>query len=200
MSTSMIVLIVIAVVLLILIVYGIAMFNQLITLKNRFTNAFKQIDVQLQRRYDLIPNLVETAKSYMEYEKQTLTQIIEARNTAKDSATKSAQNPADAGAMATLNAAETALTGSMGKFFALMENYPELKANQNMQQLMEELTTTENRIGFARQAFNDSVMHYNTYRTLFPSNIVAGLFSFGAAEYFEVTEPKAKEAVKVSFG
>lgn len=200
MNTSTLVLVVIAVFAGIILIYGIAIYNRLITLKNRFKNAFAQIDVQLQRRYDLIPNLVETAKSYMAHERGTLTEIIEARNTAKSSATQSAQNPADPAAMAKLNVAETALTGSMGRFFALMENYPDLKANQTMQQLMEELTTTENKISFARQAFNDGAMHYNTYRTLFPSNMVAGIFGFDAATYFEVSDEKAKEAVKVSFG
>lgn len=199
MSTSLIILIVCAVIVLFILLSGVGIYNRLITLKNRFVNAFAQIDVQLQRRYDLIPNLVETAKTYMQYEQKTLTMIIDARNSAKNSATMSAKDPADPKAMALLNNAETALTASLGKFFALVENYPDLKANQTMQQLMEELTTTENRIGFARQAFNDEVMRYNTYRTQFPSNIVANAFGFTPATHFEISEPAAKEPVKVSF-
>ena len=199
MTTPMIILIVIAVVVLFFLMYGVGMYNKLIQLKGRFTNAFAQIDVQLQRRYDLIPNLVETAKSYMQYEQQTLTQIIEARNAAKSTATASAQNPGDAAMMAKLNTAESALTSTLGRFFALVERYPDLKANKTMQQLMEELTTTENRIGFARQAFNDEVMNYNIYSTVFPSNIIAGMFNFQPATHFEVSQPAAKEPVKVSF-
>lgn len=200
MSITMIILIVLAVIVLFFLLSGVGIYNHLITLKNRFTNGFAQIDVQLQRRYDLIPNLVETAKSYMQYEQNTLKSIIEARNSAKDSATASAKNPSDPKAMAELNTAETTLTASLGKFFALVENYPDLKANQTMQDLMEELTTTENRIGFARQAFNDAVMAYNTYRQQFPKNIVAGIFSFDAATYFTVSQPVAREPVRISFG
>lgn len=199
MSHTTLTLIVIAGIIVLILFYFMGIYNSLVTLKNRFINGFSQIDVQLQRRYDLIPNLVETAKKYMQYEQNTLTAIINARNTAKDSASASAKNPADPQMMAKLNTAETALTASLGKFFALVENYPDLKANQTMQQLMEELTTTENRIGFARQSFNDDVMRYNTCREQFPSNIVANLFAFAPAPHFEVSQPEAKNPVKVNF-
>ncbi|MBS0290763.1 MAG: LemA family protein [Proteobacteria bacterium] len=199
METALIILGVIGTALLLLVLYGISIYNQLIELKNRFVNAFSQIDVQLQRRYDLIPNLVETAKGYMKYEQETLTKIIEERNIAKSAATVSAAQPADSDAMKKLISAESTLSASMGRFFALAENYPDLKANQTMQQLMEELTSTENKVSFARQAFNDAVMIYNTYRTQFPSNIIAGLFGFTFATHFEISTPQAKEAVKVSF-
>ncbi len=182
-----------------LVFYVIGMYNRLIELKNRFVNAFAQIDVQLQRRYDLIPNLVETAKSYMQYEQKTLTMIIEARNQAKSAASTAALSPADPQAMGALNAAEIGLTAQMGKFFALAENYPDLKSNQTMQQLMEELSSTENKISFARQAFNDAVMLYNTARQVFPSNIIAGMFHFEPAKHFEIENQEAKTPVKVSF-
>jgi LemA protein len=191
---------VIAGVILLLVLWGIGIYNQLINLKNRFINSFAQIDVQLQRRYDLIPNLVETAKTYMKYEQETLTKIIDARNQAKAAASQARDNPDNSESMQKLNLAETTLTSTMGKFFALVENYPDLKANQTMQQLMEELTTTENKVSFARQAFNDAVMYYNTYRQQFPNNIIAGLFRFEPATNFEVKNPEAREAVKVSFG
>lgn len=199
MSTGMITLAVIIGVIVIIGFYGVAVYNRLIELKNRFINSFSQIDVQLQRRYDLIPNLVETAKSYMKFEQETLTKIIEARNMAKDAASQAAMSPADSAAMQNLNIAETGLTGSMGKFFALVENYPDLKANQNMQQLMEELSSTENKISFARQAFNDAVMFYNTYRTQFPPVILANLFGFEAAKHFEISDERAKNPVQVAF-
>jgi len=199
MHSSTIVLIIIAVLVLLFILYGVGIYNQLIALKNRFVNAFAQIDVQLQRRYDLIPNLVETAKTYMQYEQKTLTMIIEARNQAKTAATQTAAAPDNAEAMKRLISTEGTLTSSMGKFFALVENYPDLKANQTMQQLMEELTSTENKVSFARQAFNDAVMFYNTYRTQFPNVIVTNMFAFNAATSFEVESPEAKKAVKVSF-
>ena len=185
MSTALITLAVIAGIIIILVLYCIGIYNHLIELKNRFVNAFSQIDVQLQRRYDLIPNLVETAKGYMKYEQQTLTQIIEARNQAKT--------------MKKLISAESTLTSSMGQFSALAANYPDLKANQTMQQLMEELTSTENKVSFARQSFNDAVMIYNTYRAQFPNVIFAGMFAFGPATHFEISKPEAKEPVKVSF-
>ena len=199
MQTLLITLGVVFGVILLLVFYVISIYNHLIELKNRFVNAFSQIDVQLQRRYDLIPNLVETAKGYMKHEQDTLTNVIEARNAAKSAATSTAASPGDNASMQSLISAETALTSSMGRFFALAENYPDLKANQTMQQLMEELSTTENKVSFARQAFNDAVMVYNIYRTQFPSNIIAGMFGFTAATHFEVTTPEAKEAVKVSF-
>lgn len=199
MKTLMLVLAVIAGILILLVLYGIAIYNQLITLKNRFVNAYAQIDVQLQRRYDLIPNLVETAKTYMQFEQKTLTMVIEARNGAKSAATAASNNPDDNQAMQKLISAESTLTSSMGKFFALAENYPDLKANQTMQQLMEELTSTENKVGFARQAYNDAVMEYNTYRSQFPNNVFASAFSFQAATSFEIENKEAREAVKVSF-
>lgn len=199
MNTLLITLGVIGGILLLIILWGIAAYNHLIDLKNRFANGYAQIDVQLQRRYDLIPNLVETAKKYMSYEQETLTKVIDARNTAKTAADATAKAPGDPQTMQQLISAETTLTSAMGRFFALAENYPDLKANQTMQQLMEELTTTENKVSFARQAFNDSVMSYNTYRTQFPSVIIANMFGFQNAEYFEITNPEAKEAVKVSF-
>ena len=195
MSTGSIVSLVIIV---LLIVYGIAIYNRLVALKNRFSNAFSQIDVQLQRRYDLIPNLVETAKKYMQHEQETLTAVIEARNQAVAAAKQAANHPDDGAAVRALSGAESLLGGSLGKFFALSENYPDLKANDTMNQLMEELSSTENRIAFSRQAFNDSVMEYNTYREQFPNNFIAGS-RFKAAELLQIENPEAKQAVKVSF-
>jgi LemA protein len=174
-------------------------YNKLVLLRNRFKNAFAQIDVQLKRRYDLIPNLVETAKGYMSHERETLEAVITARNQAASAGKAAAQNPADAGAMAGLMGAEGMLTGALGKLFALSEAYPDLKANQNMMQLTEELTSTENKISFARQAYNDAVTVYNTGRETFPTNIVANLFNFVAAVLFEIEDAAQKEAPKVSF-
>ncbi len=178
----------------------IAAYNGLVALRNRFKNAFAQIDVQLKRRYDLIPNLVETAKGYLKHERGTLEAVIAARNSASTASSKAAAHPEDGAAVKGLIGAETALTGAMGKFFALAEAYPDLKANQNMMQLTEELTSTENKIAFARQAYNDSVMAYNTKRETFPTVIIAGALNFLPAELFAVTEPTEREAVKVSFG
>ena len=168
-------------------------------LKNRFANAFAQIDVQLKRRYDLIPNLVETAKGYMKHERETLDAVISARNQAHTAEKTAAQDPGNAQAMQSLMGAEGALTGAMGRLFAVMEAYPDLKANQNMMQLTEELTSTENKVAFSRQAYNDSVMAYNTGRETFPSNIIAGMFNFGAAQLFEIEVAAEREAPKVSF-
>lgn len=174
-------------------------YNNLVKLRNIFKNAFAQIDVQLKRRYDMIPNLVETAKGYMAHERQTLEAVIAARNQAAQAANQAGANPADAQAVAGLVGAENVLTGALGKMFALAEAYPDLKANQTMQQLMEELTSTENKVAFARQAYNDAVMAYNTAREIFPNNIIAGMFNFAAAMMFEITNEKEKEAQRVSF-
>lgn len=196
MSTSSIVTLVVIVA---IVLYLVAIYNKLVALKNRFANAFSQIDVQLQRRYDLIPNLVETAKSYMKHEKETLTAVIEARNEALAASKAAAKHPEDGSAVKALSGAEGILGGALGKFYAVAENYPDLKANETMSQLMEELTSTENRIAFARQAFNDAVMEYNTYREQFPNNMIAGPGNFKAAELLEIDEPAARKAVKVSF-
>jgi len=179
--------------------YVIGAYNGLVSLRNRFKNAFAQIDVQLKRRYDLIPNLVETAKGYMKHERGTLDEVTAARNLAVNANTKAAQNPGDAAAMKELGSAETALTGTLGRLFAVAEAYPDLKANQEMMQLMEELTSTENKVAFARQAYNDSVMVYNTARETFPTNIIANTFNFAAAEMFVIDKPEEKAAPKVSF-
>ena len=182
-----------------LLVFVIGGYNALVTLRNRYKNAFSQIDVQLKRRYDLIPNLVETAKGYLEHERGTLEAVIAARNTAVAANTRAAQNPGDASAMKDLSSAETALSGVMTRLFALSEAYPDLKANTTMMTLMEELSSTENKVSFARQAYNDSVMAYNTRREVFPSNIIAGMFNFAPAELFVIDKPEEKEAPKVAF-
>jgi len=177
-----------------------SMYNKLVSLRNRFKNAFSQIDVQLKRRYDLIPNLVETAKGYLKHERETLEAVIQARNQAYGASQKASGNPGDPAAMKDLMAAETALSGTLGRLFALAEAYPDLKANQNMMAIQEELTSTENRIAFARQAFNDAVTGYNTTRESFPSNIIAGMFNFGPAELLQSTEaPEERKAPKVQF-
>jgi len=186
-------------ILIVLGLYAMGIYNALVSLRNRFKNAFAQIDVQLKRRYDLIPNLVETAKGYLKHERETLEAVIQARNGAASAEQKAAANPDDPSAIKSLMGAETALTGAMGRFFALSESYPDLKANQNMAQLTEELTSTENKVAFARQGYNDSVMAYNTKRESFPANIFAGIFNFKEAQMFEITEEAEREAVKVSF-
>ena len=179
--------------------FAIGGFNKLVTLRNRYKNAYAQIDVQLKRRYDLIPNLVETAKGYMKHESGTLEEVTKARNIAYAASQAAAANPGDSGAMKNLTAAETGLAGTRSRLMVVSEAYPDLKANQNMMQLTEELTSTENKISFARQAYNDSVMTYNTDREVFPSNIIAGAFNFGPAELFAIDKPEQKEAPKVSF-
>jgi len=189
----------IAVLLVLVLMFVVGGYNKLVTLRNRFKNAFAQIDVQLKRRYDLIPNLVETVKGYLQHERGTLEAVIAARNAASTASTRAAANPGDPGAMKELVGAEAALTGTLGRLFALSEAYPDLKANSNMMALQEELTSTENKVAFARQAYNDSVMTYNTQREVFPSNIIAGMFNFTAAELFVVEEPAQKEAPKVKF-
>jgi LemA protein len=181
------------------VLFAVGIYNRLVTLRNRFQNAYAQIDVQLKRRYDLIPNLVETAKGYLKHERETLEAVIQARNAASSANQRAAQNPGDAQAMQGLMGAEAALTGTLGKFFALSEAYPDLKSNTTMNNLMEELTSTENRVAFARQAFNDSVTQYNTAREVFPNVLLAGTFGFQPAMLFEVQNPVEREAVRVSF-
>src|SRR5687767_2483105 len=177
----------------------IGIYNSLVGLRNRFKNAFSQIDVQLKRRYDLIPNLVETAKGYLKHERETLEAVIKARNIALAASQSAAANPADANAIKNLGAAETGLTGALSRLMVVSEAYPDLKANQNMMQLTEELTSTENKIAFARQAYNDSVMTYNTSRETFPNVIFAGLFNFQPAELFKIDDATERNAPKVSF-
>ncbi|MEM1088813.1 MAG: LemA family protein [Pseudomonadota bacterium] len=181
------------------IVFAISLYNGLVTKRNRYKNAFAQIDVQLTRRHDLIPNLVETAKGYMKHERETLEAVIQARNQAVSGLQGATSNPGDPGAMQQLSGAENMLTGALGKLFALVESYPDLKANQNMMQLTEELTSTENKVAFARQAFNDSVMNYNNARETFPSNLIAGSFNFEPADLLEIEDPEVREAPKVEF-
>jgi LemA protein len=180
-------------------VFVISIYNRLVALRNRFRNAFAQIDVQLKRRYDLIPNLVETAKTYMKHERETLEAVIQARNAAAQSERKVAGDPTDAPAMRELIGAERALGGALGRFFALAEAYPDLKADQNMRQLTEELTSTENRVAFARQAYNDAVTSYNTARESFPSSIVAGMFGFDEAVLLVIEDDSERAAPRVSF-
>jgi len=183
----------------VLVMFVVGGYNRLVRLRNRFKNAFAQIDVQLKRRYDLIPNLVETAKGYMAHERETLEAVIQARNQAVSAGQKAAGNPADADAIRGLMGAEGALTGALGRLFALAESYPDLKANQNMMQLSEELTSTENKVSFARQAYNDAVMSYNTAREVFPTVIIANMFNFSGAQLFEISKAEEREAPKVSF-
>ena len=177
----------------------IGIYNGLITGRNAYKNAFAQIDVQLTRRYDLIPNLVETAKGYMAHERDTLEAVIKARAAAVSGLAAAKANPGDAAAMQQLSSADQGLTGALGRLMVVSEQYPDLKANQNMMQLSEELTSTENRIAFSRQAFNDSVMAFNNRREVFPSNIIAGMFNFVPGTLLEITEPAKRDAPKVSF-
>jgi LemA protein len=187
-------------IILLVIIIVAAIYNSMITLRNRYKNSFSQIDVQLKRRYDLIPNLVETAKGYMKHERETLEAVINARNSALSASQKASGNPGDPAAMKDLASAETLLTGTLGRLFALAENYPDLKANENMLQLQEELTSTENRVAFARQAFNDAVTAYNIACEKFPNTIIAGMFNFSLAQLLESTEaPEERKAPKVSF-
>jgi LemA protein len=174
-------------------------YNRLVVLRNRYKNAYAQIDVQLKRRYDLIPNLVETAKGYINHERGTLEAVVAARNAASAANVRAAQAPGDTAAMKELSGAERALAGTLGRLFAVAEAYPDLKVNTTMMSLMEELTSTENKVAFARPAYNDAVMGYNTLRETFPTNIIAGPFSFGPAELFVIEKAEEKEAPKVSF-
>ncbi len=178
---------------------AIGIYNGLVTARTGYKNAFAQIDVQLTRRYDLIPNLVETAKAYMKHESETLEAVIQARNSAVSGLSAAKANPGDASAMQKLGGAENMLTQTLGRLFALSEAYPDLKANQNMMQLSEELTSTENKVAFARQAYNDAVMGFNNRREVFPNSIIANMFNFQPAQLLEIDAPEKREAVKVSF-
>jgi LemA protein len=182
-----------------LVVWAVMIYNGLVTARNAYKNAFAQIDVQLTRRHDLIPNLVETAKGYLKHERETLEAVISARNAAVTAQKAAAAKPGDPAAMQQLGAAEGLLGATVGRLFALSEAYPDLKANQNMMQVSEELTSTENKVAFARQAYNDSVMSYNNKREVFPSNLVAGPFGFQEAALLEIESPEMRKAVKVSF-
>lgn len=192
---------IIFIVMLLLVVGVIVMnsYNSLVTLRNRYKNAYSQIDIQLQRRYDLIPNLVETVKGYMKHERETLEAVIAARNSAISANSRAARNPGDPQAMQQLDTAEAALSGALGRLIAISEAYPDLKADRNMAQLMEELTSTENKVSFARQAFNDAVTVYNTKREVFPSNLIATQFNFTEAELLAEAPPEVKQAPRVSF-
>jgi LemA protein len=181
-------------------VWAIAVYNGLVALSHRFKNAFAQIDVQLRRRYDLIPNLVEAVKGYLQHERQTLEAVVQARGSAVSAAQRAAAAPGEGAAMQGLAQAEGALAGALGRLLAVFESYPDLKANQNVLGLQEELTSTENKVAFARQAYNDSVMQYNSRRESFPDNVCAGLFGFAAAELLQATESaEQRSAPKVSF-
>lgn len=182
------------------VVFAITIYNRLVAARNRYKNAFAQIDVQLTRRYDLIPNLVEVAKRYMSHEKDTLEAVILARNQAVSGLKEAAADPGDPDAVKKLGEAERGLSGALGRLFALSENYPDLKANQNMMQLSEEITSTENKVAFARQGFNDAVMSYNILRESFPNNLIAGPLNFGPAQLLEVEDQAKREAVQVDFG
>lgn len=198
-STGLIVLIGLGTVVVLALFYGVSLYNGFVSLRNRFENAYSQIDVQLKRRYELIPNLVEVAKGYMKHERETLEAVIKARNAAFSAGQAAAANPGNPQAMQGLSTAETALAGTMTKFLGLAESYPDLKANQNMLALQEELTSTENKVAFARQAYNDAVMSFNTAIEQFPGNIIAGFGNFRRATSFEVSAPEQREAVKVQF-
>lgn len=200
MSTGAIVTIVVAIVVVVLLVsWVISSYNRLVKGRNAYQNAFAQIDVQLSRRYDLIPNLVETAKGYMKHERETLDAVVAARSGAMNAQQQARGNPGDPTSMQQLSGAESQLTQSLGRLLAVSESYPDLKANQNMMQLSEELTSTENRIAFARQAYNDSVMSYNNRRDTFPTNMMAGMFGFGPAEQLIIESPDKRQAPQVSF-
>jgi LemA protein len=196
MSTGLTILAVLAAI----IVFGVAIYNRLVTARNGYKNAFAQIDVQLTRRHDLIPNLVDTAKGYLSHERETLEAVINARNSAVSGLENAKMDPSNPKAMENLAQAEQGLSGALGRLFALSEAYPDLKANENMMQLSEELTTTENKVAFARQAFNDGVMLYNNMREQFPNNLIAGWFAFTSATMLEIEDEAKREIPKVSFG
>ena len=195
MGTLLILLVIVAVIAF----WAVGIYNGLVTARNAYRNAFAQIDVQLQRRFDLIPNLVETAKGYIKHERETLEAVIKARNSAVSAVQAAAANPGDATAMRGLAGAEGQLTASLGRLFAVAEAYPDLKANQNMMQLSEELTSTENKVAFARQAYNDAVMAYNNRREMFPGSIFANMFAFLPAELLKIESEQKREVPKVSF-
>ena len=195
MSALILLIVIVAVVL-----WLVAIYNRLVTARNGYKNAFAQIDVQLQRRYDLIPNLVETAKAYMKHEADTLQAVVAARGAAMNELSAAKANPGDPAAMQALSGAETQLQKALMKFNAVAEAYPDLKANQNMMQLSEELTATENKVAFARQAYNDGVLFYNNKREVFPNSIIANSFGFAPATALDIESPEARKAVKVSFG
>ncbi len=195
MQTTLIGLAVIAAV----VIFIVMIYNRLVALRNQFKNGFSQINVQLQRRHDLIPNLVEAAKAYLDHERNTLTQVMEARNGAVSAQQDAAKDPADGARIQKLGAAENLLNKALANFYAVAENYPELKANETIQQLMEELSSTENRVAFARQAYNDGVMTYNTYREQFPNNVISGLLAFKQTSQLELETPEARQAPKVAF-
>lgn len=199
MTPVLVVLLILAGLLVVLVLWAVGLYNGLVALRNRFKNAFAQIDVQLKRRYDLIPNLVETAKGYLKHERETLEAVIQARNLAASAASSAAANPADPAALKNLAGAETGLAGALSRLLVVSEAYPELKANQNMLRLTEELTSTENKIAFARQAFNDAVMTYNTRRETFPTVLLAGALGFQPAELFAIADAAERVAPKVSF-
>jgi LemA protein len=199
MGTFVISLIVLAVIAGFFLLFVVGQYNHLVTLRNRFKNAFSQIDVQLKRRYDLIPNLVETTKAYMQHESKTLEAVTAARNIAQTAGGRAAANPGDPAAMRELAGAEAGLTGALGRLMAVAEAYPDLKANQNMLQLTEERTSTEKKVAFARQAYNDSVMVYNTARETFPTVVIANTLGFTVAELFKIEDPTERNAPKVSF-
>lgn len=184
----------------ILLLWAVGGYNGLVRLRNLYRNAFSQIDVQLKRRYDLIPNLVEVVKGYMKHERETLDAVIRARAQASEARERAAANPASGEAMQSLAAAESGLSGVLGRLFALSEAYPELRSNENMKQLQEELASTENKIAFARQAYNDAVTRYNTKRESFPTSFLADVFKFGPATLFEISDEAARGPVKVDFG
>jgi LemA protein len=183
----------------IVVIVAVNLYNRLVTLRNRYKNAYAQIDVQLQRRYDLIPNLVETAKGYMKHERETLEAVIAARNAAQTANSRAARNPGDPTAMQQLGNAEANLTGTLGRLMAVSEAYPDLKADRSMNQIMEELSSTENKVAFSRQAFNDAVTLYNTQREVFPSNLIAQQFAFASAELLAEVAPEVKAAPRISF-
>ena len=190
---------VIVAIIVLLVFWVVGIYNGLVSARNAFKNAFAQIDVQLTRRHDLIPNLVETAKGYLAHERGTLEAVITARNAAVSGLKAASANPGDPAAVQQLAGAENALSGALGRLFALAEAYPDLKANQNMMQLSEELTSTENKVAFARQAYNDAVLSYNNTREVFPNSIVAGSFGFMPAQMLEIESPQKREVPKVSF-